>query len=95
MMVASSALGTGVDVPGIRVVVHLGRPHGIVDFVQEVGRAARDGETVQSTIVIVKREMKWLRSADAKSLDVKKEAMRSFLVSPQCCREQLGLFMDG
>jgi len=81
MMVATSALGTGVDVPGIRVVVHLGRPHGIIGFVQEVGRAGRGGERVQSTIVIGKREMRWLRSADARSLDTKKEVMRIFLIS--------------
>jgi superfamily II DNA helicase RecQ len=53
VIVATTALGTGVDVAGINTVIHLGRPHRIVDFAQEVGRAGRaEGEAAQSTIVL-------------------------------------------
>ena len=64
-MIATSALGTGVDIDGIQTVVHMNRPHGIMDYVQEVGRAGRSGETVRCVIVLGKGEMKWLGSGAA------------------------------
>ena len=59
VIVATTALGTGIDVSGINLVVHLGRPHGIVDFVQEVGRAGRAGEAeaARSVVVLVASEL--------------------------------------
>lgn len=94
LMVATSALGTGVDIPGIRLVVHVDRPHGIIDFVQEVGRAGRSGERVESRVVVAKGQMKWLSSAEAQNSDMQKEAMRLFIASQTCRREQLGSKMD-
>ena len=56
------ALGPGVDVPGIRLVVHLGRPEKITDFVQESGRGGRAGEPTESAIVISQQELFNLRN---------------------------------
>ena len=94
-MIATSALGTGVDINGIQTVVHLSRPHGIMDFVQEVGRAGRSGEPVQSTIVLGKREVKWLRSEAAKEADWNREGLRLFLNEQHCRRARLSAIMDG
>lgn len=33
-IVATTGLGTGVDIPGIVAVVHMEQPYGLVDFVQ-------------------------------------------------------------
>ena len=43
LMAATSALGTGVDFPGIVFVLHVGMPYGMIDFAQESGRAGRAG----------------------------------------------------
>lgn len=94
LMVATGALGTGVDVPGIQLVVHVGRPRGIIDFVQEVGRAGRSGERVRSVVVMEKGKMKWLCSNAGKSADMQEEAMRLFITTQNCRREQLGAVMD-
>ena len=51
-IVATSALGTGVDFPGIMFVVHVGIPYGMIDYAQESGRARRGGEEVSSLIVV-------------------------------------------
>ncbi|KAL2354249.1 P-loop containing nucleoside triphosphate hydrolase protein [Cryomyces antarcticus] len=51
-MVATSALGTGVDYPGIVFVLHVGMPYGMIDFAQESGRAGRAGEAVDSIILV-------------------------------------------
>jgi len=95
VIVATSALGTGVDVAGIELVLHVGRPHSALDFVQEVGRAGRSGEAVQSVVVMRKREMRWLRSEGAKNSNPSKEALRRFLTTRDCRRLELMTFMDG
>lgn len=50
---ATTGLGTGIDIPGIVVVVHMEAPWGLVDFVQQTGRGGRQaGTTVDSVIVM-------------------------------------------
>jgi len=44
MIVATTALGTGVSYPGVILVVHVGLPYGLIDFSQESGRASRGRE---------------------------------------------------
>jgi len=50
LMVATSAFGCGIDVPSVRCVVHLGLPTTVIDFLQESGRAGRDGSMAHSII---------------------------------------------
>lgn len=51
LMIATSAFGCGIDVPSVRCVIHLGMPSTVIDFLQESGRAGRDGFTAQSIIL--------------------------------------------
>ena len=44
VIVATNALGLGIDAPHIRAVIHLGVPDRMRDYVQESGRAGRDGQ---------------------------------------------------
>ncbi|KAK7413947.1 hypothetical protein QQZ08_012559, partial [Neonectria magnoliae] len=50
-IVATAALGTGLDVAAIVHVIHLDIPHSIVDYSQEAGRAGRAGEPVWAEII--------------------------------------------
>ncbi|RKK63864.1 hypothetical protein BFJ69_g16845 [Fusarium oxysporum] len=56
LIVATNALGLGVDVPDVRLVVHAGMPSRLRDYVQESGRAGRDGGQSEAVVVVCQPE---------------------------------------
>lgn len=51
VIVATNALGLGVDVADIRVVIHVGKVWALKDYAQESGRAGRDGDKSEAIIM--------------------------------------------
>ena len=92
---ATNVLGLGVDLPDVRVVIHAGVPPKLRDYIQESGRAGRDGQA--SKAIIVQRCFKhvplchttrsWTRSEG--------EDMDNFVAGYHCRRIIIDRVIDG
>ena len=50
-IVATSALGLGIDLPDVRAVIYIRVPQNLLDYAQESGRAERDSEISNAIIL--------------------------------------------
>jgi superfamily II DNA helicase RecQ len=85
---ATVALGMGVDIRGIRSVVHITPPHTIQAYFQETGRAGRDGQPATAILFYNNRDI-------AKNKPGMQEAVRHFCQSNgECLRTFLLTSLD-
>ena len=57
VIAATNAFGMGVDKPDIRVVIHAETPGSLENYLQEAGRAGRDGEEAECIILFDQKDM--------------------------------------
>jgi superfamily II DNA helicase RecQ len=93
LVVATSALGTGVDIAGVVYILHVGMPWSMTDFAQESGRGGRDGETVDAVILVAQGEVE--RRLQQKSDDIDVLAMGAFITDSGCRRALMSGYLDG
>lgn len=90
-LVGTSGLGAGLDYPHVRLVLHMDEPYGLIDFVQESGRAGRDRVGAESVVVLRKA---WQpRSGSHVSEDERR--LHLFLTSTACRRTHIDGYLDG
>jgi superfamily II DNA helicase RecQ len=92
LIMATSALGTGVDYPGIVYIMHVGMPWSMIDFAQESGRGGRAGEAVDSVILVEHGEVE--RTLSEKGDDIDVQAMGVFIVGSGCRRLLMSRYLD-
>lgn len=59
IMVATKAFGMGIDKPNIRSTIHMNMPNSLESFVQESGRAGRDGKLAISFLLFNQQRLKY------------------------------------
>ncbi|KAH6982534.1 P-loop containing nucleoside triphosphate hydrolase protein [Ilyonectria destructans] len=104
LIAATNALGMGIDVPDVRLVVHAGMPRRLRNFVQESGRAGRGGKPSVSVVICGKwmdavrkgkggkQKKNKVEGAEKDSWD---EAALEFVEGRDCRRMVLDRVMDG
>jgi len=98
VIVATGALGLGVDVANVALVIHVGRPYGLIDFVQESGRAGRAGQPASSWVLTCTEwKQSNIREADTHyfAWDPSAKAIHNWMNSTDCRRALQGRFIDG
>ncbi|MBQ8556503.1 MAG: ATP-dependent DNA helicase RecQ [Clostridia bacterium] len=59
VLAATTAFGMGVDIADIRLVIHDHLPDSVIDYVQQSGRAGRNGRAAQCVIMLTPDEFLW------------------------------------
>ncbi len=85
-VIATKALGVGVDIPNVTRIIHVNPSSGLMDYAQESGRAGRNGSDSASIIYRSKGFKVFGFSPDS-------EALRTYLGSG-CRRKSMGVFLD-
>lgn len=62
-VVCTCAFGMGINKPDVRWVIHFHAPHLLSEYVQEIGRAGRDGKPAEA-LTLVSEPTGWLDSED-------------------------------
>jgi len=99
VIVATSALGLGIDIADIRAIIHADEPRSLLDYAQESGRAGRDGLASQA-IVIWKEDDEEAKSAEGWRIEEMGWVTR-FIKSDEddreasCRRVVLNEYLDG
>jgi superfamily II DNA helicase RecQ len=94
-IVATAVLGSGINVPGIKVIIHLDPPYSLIDYSQEGGRGGRDGERVKAIIVVEKKDWPGTDAGQDAVLELKTREVRSLIRTEGCRRIVMGRCLDG
>ena len=70
VVICTNAFGMGLDVPDVRLVVHLQHPASVEDYLQEFGRAGRDGRPSVAVVFTSAQDQGLLRFMAEKTVQV-------------------------
>ena len=93
VIAATSALGMGINIPDIRLIIHLDTPRTLLDYAQESSRAGQDRQG--STAVVIQpagwdEPAAWMADTPTPEL----ERVQAYIAAPYR-REILDQYLDG
>jgi ATP-dependent DNA helicase RecQ len=77
IMVATKAFGMGIDKPNVRMTIHINIPQSIESFVQESGRAGRDGK-ISVSVILFNKDLLNLKNRKEDDYHLDKEVLMFF-----------------
>jgi superfamily II DNA helicase RecQ len=92
LIVSTSALGVGVDIPYVWFTLHVQQPWSMVDFVQESGRARAQGKAV---IFAVQQGQRCGEGEGEEEGEDDSLAIAAFVRATSCRRAVMSQYMDG
>ncbi|PCG88128.1 Hypothetical protein PENO1_112010 [Penicillium occitanis (nom. inval.)] len=93
-IMATNALGMGINIPTVRCVIHVEVPQILRDYSQESGRAGRDGQASKAIIIAPSTFQARGWSQWEARCEEGKQAMREYFHSTTCQRAVLDTYLD-
>ena len=87
-IICTNAFGMGLDVPNVRMVIHYQQPASVEDYLQEFGRAGRDGNPSLAVLLTGDRDTGLLRFMAQKTVEAAK-------LAPEDASKRLKAKIDG
>lgn len=93
IVVATSSLSLGIDVPNIRAIFYIEVPYTLYDYAQETGRAGRDRKPSEALLLLPPSTNTELGRRKSSSEIIEKDIIQRY-ISDKCRRATLASYLD-